>query len=285
MNNVATISQPPSIMAAMADRYGMRPDAFEATLRATVIPSTASREELAAFLLVAKEYHLNPITREIYAFPKKGGGIQPIVGVDGWTNLCNSHPAFDGMEFIDTVEKGVVTAITCRIFRKDRSHAIEATEYLQECFRQTEPWQRWPRRMLRHKAFVQAARYAFGFAGIYDADEAERFAETTERHSKRTSDLEQRLTRLTQHPPQPTPQPPPSPIPPQPEDGDEDWPPPPADEDMVELETPPTDPMHEDGASPAAEGHERQKLFEAGRGAAREASRGPSGQPRQRKPL
>jgi hypothetical protein len=192
MNNVATISQPPSIMAAMADRYGMRPDAFEATLRATVIPSTASREELAAFLLVAKEYHLNPITREIYAFPKKGGGIQPIVGVDGWTNLCNSHPAFDGMEFIDTVEKGVVTA----------------------------------------------------------------------------SDLEQRLTRLTQHPPQPTPQPPPSPIPPQPEDGDEDWPPPPADEDMVELETPPTDPMHEDGASPAAEGHERQKLFEAGRGAA-----------------
>jgi hypothetical protein len=28
--------------------------------------------------------------------------------------------------------------------------------------------------MLRHKAFVQAARYAFGFAGIVDPDEADR---------------------------------------------------------------------------------------------------------------
>jgi hypothetical protein len=31
--------------------------------------------------------------------------------------------------------------------------------------------------MLRHKAMIQAARYAFGFAGIYDPDEAERIAE------------------------------------------------------------------------------------------------------------
>ena len=88
-SNVATIPQP-SIRAAMAERYGMRPDAFEETLRATVIPSTASREEFAAFLMVARQYNLNPVTREIYAFPKKGGGLQPIVSVDGWTNLCNS---------------------------------------------------------------------------------------------------------------------------------------------------------------------------------------------------
>ena len=31
--------------------------------------------------------------------------------------------------------------------------------------------------MLRHKAFIQAARMAFGFSGIYDEDEAERIAE------------------------------------------------------------------------------------------------------------
>ena len=109
--------------------------------------------------MVARQYNLNPVTREIYAFPKKGGGIQPIVSVDGWTNLCNSHPAFDGMEFVDTIEKGVVTAITCKIFRKDRTHPISCTEYLAECQRGTEPWTRWPRRMLRHKAFMQCARY------------------------------------------------------------------------------------------------------------------------------
>jgi hypothetical protein len=31
--------------------------------------------------------------------------------------------------------------------------------------------------MLRHKAMIQCARLAFGFAGIYDQDEAERIAE------------------------------------------------------------------------------------------------------------
>ena len=35
-------------------------------------------------------------------------------------------------------------------------------------------WQKWPRRMLRHKALIQAARVAFGFAGLSDEDEFER---------------------------------------------------------------------------------------------------------------
>ena len=37
-----------------------------------------------------------------------------------------------------------------------------------------EPWKQWPRRMLRHKATIQAGRYAFGISGIVDPDEAER---------------------------------------------------------------------------------------------------------------
>jgi phage recombination protein Bet len=165
-----------SITASMAEHYGMAADAFEATLRATVIPKNVTREQFAAFLLVAREHGLNPVTREIYAMPGKGGGIQPIVGVDGWTNIINSHPAFDGMEFADTLDdKGNVTAITCRIHRKDRQHPTEATEYLAECAQNTEPWRKWPRRMLRHKAMIQCARYAFSLAGIVDPDEFDRF--------------------------------------------------------------------------------------------------------------
>ena len=217
--NVATIPQP-SIMGTMAERYGMRPDAFEATLRATVIPSGASREEVAAFLLVANNYKLNPITREIYAYPRKGGGIQPIVGVDGWSHIINDHPAFDGMEFVDTIEKGVVTAVTCRMWRKDRSHPVEATEYLVECLQPSATWSKWPRRMLRHKAMIQAARYCFGFSGIVDPDEAARFVDRSEKHTEHSSSLDKRLTRLAQ-PRQPVePTPPRPPIPPQPEDDD-----------------------------------------------------------------
>lgn len=165
-----------SVIADMAARYGMDPQAFEATLRATVMPPTASREEFAAFCVVAKQYGLNPITREIFAMQKQGGGLIPIVSVDGWANILNSHPQFDGMTFVDHANaQGMVAAITCRIHRKDRAHPIEATEYLIECKRNTPPWNQWPRRMLRHKAMIQAARYAFGFAGIVDPDEAARY--------------------------------------------------------------------------------------------------------------
>jgi phage recombination protein Bet len=159
----------------MATKYGMEAAAFEATLRATVVPKNASREQFAAFLVVANEYGLNPLTKEIYAFPAPGGGIQPIVSVDGWASLVNRQPNCDGIEFDDHLDSdGKVASITARIWRKDRSKPTTVTEYLAECYRPTEPWKRWPRRMLRHKALIQAARYAFGFSGIVDPDEAER---------------------------------------------------------------------------------------------------------------
>lgn len=179
MNEIAKIKEPrQSVTEAMASRYGMTAPNFEATLRATVVPNNCSREQFAAFLLVAREYNLNPITKEIYAFPVKGGGIQPIVGIDGWMNLINSHPDMDGLEFDDHFDDtGEISSITARIWRKDRGHPIAITEYMSECRRQTEPWNKWPKRMLRHKAAIQCARYAFGFAGIIDPDEAERSPE------------------------------------------------------------------------------------------------------------
>ena len=50
------------------------------------------------------------------------------------------------------------------------------TEYLAECYRNTDPW-KMPHRMLRHKAAIQGIRYAFGFAGIMEPDEAEGIVE------------------------------------------------------------------------------------------------------------
>ena len=177
MNQIVPIdapSAPRSVLHSMADRYGMEPQAFEATLRGTVVPQGCTKEQFAAFLLVAREYKLNPVTKEIYAFPAKGGGIQPIVSIDGWMNLINSHPQMDGLEFDDHFDDGRLQAITARIWRKDRAHAVIVTEYMNECRRDTPTWKQWPARMLRHKAAIQAARYAFGFAGIADPDEHDR---------------------------------------------------------------------------------------------------------------
>ena len=172
--SVAVVTNEPSIIATTAAAYGMGAEAFERTLMQTVMPQNTKKAEVAAFLMVAKQYNLNPFTKEIYAFPAKGG-IQPVVSIDGWLKLINEHPECDGVELVDQHDdKGNITAVTCKIHRKDRNHPTTVTEYMAECVRSTEPWKKWPARMLRHKAMIQGARYAFGFAGIVDQDEAER---------------------------------------------------------------------------------------------------------------
>ena len=178
MSNAVAPLEPQSIIATVAKTYGMHPKRFEETLRATVL-GQCSNEELAAFLIVCREYELNPLLKEIYAYPKKDGGIQPIVGVDGWAKMVSRHPQADGMSFEDRFDNDMnLVSVTCRMFRKDRAHPIEATEYLKECKQNTIPWQKWPHRMLRHKAMIQAARYAFGFSNIIDPDEYDRFGAT-----------------------------------------------------------------------------------------------------------
>jgi phage recombination protein Bet len=164
-----------SVFLEMATRFGMEAENFTQVLRATVIPAEATKEQFAAFLLMCRRYNLDPIAREIYARPTRAGGIQPIVGVDGWVRIINEQSALDGIEFLDHVHDGELSAITCRIFRKDRAHPVEVTEYMSECRRPSETWNQWPARMLRHKALIQCARYAFGLAGIVDPDEFERF--------------------------------------------------------------------------------------------------------------
>jgi len=143
------------------------------TLKATAFKGQVSDAQMTALMVVANQYGLNPWTKEIYAFPDKNNGIVPVVGVDGWSRIINSHPQFDGMEFVQDEE-----LCTCVMFRKDRNHPIKVTEYMSECKRNgVGPWSSHPKRMLRHKAMIQCARLAFGFGGIYDQDEAERIAE------------------------------------------------------------------------------------------------------------
>ncbi|WP_267390497.1 phage recombination protein Bet [Snodgrassella sp. B3088] len=138
------------------------------TLKKTAFKGEVTNEQMTALLIVANQYKLNPWTSEIYAFPSNGG-ITPVVGVDGWARIINANSQFDGMDF-----EYNENSCTCRIYRKDRAHPVSVTEFMSECRRNTQPWKTHPNRMLRHKAMIQAARLAFGFAGIYDEDEAER---------------------------------------------------------------------------------------------------------------
>lgn len=133
--------------------------------------------QMTALLIVANEHKLNPWTNEIYAFPQNGG-IQPIIGIDGWLKLANNNSQFDGLEYdYKFSDSGELLAITCQVYRKDRSRAMEATELMSENKRNTQPWKQYPSRMLKHRATAQAIRSAFGFSGIMLEDEAQAMIE------------------------------------------------------------------------------------------------------------
>jgi len=163
----------------VAKRLSISPEELQSIVMKTVMPSNkpVSNEQFVSFMAVANEYKLNPLVKEIYAFPTQGGGIQPIVSIDGWLRIINSNPEFNGMTFHDVLENGALVAVKCAIHKKGIDFPVEVTEYMSECKMNTQPWQKYPARMLRHKAAIQCGRYAFGLSGIIDPDEAERYAQ------------------------------------------------------------------------------------------------------------
>lgn len=202
-NTQVTVRPTASLIVKFASKYGVDADKLMSTLKATAFKTKkgdpeVSNEQMMALLIVADQYHLNPFTKELFAFPDKKAGIIPVVSVDGWSRIINEHPAFDGLEFVMSTDilnhaehKDCPAWIETVIYRKDRSHPIRVKEYLDEVYREPYksadgyvvpgPWQTHTKRFLRHKSLIQCSRIAFGFAGIYDQDEAERILETDTR--------------------------------------------------------------------------------------------------------
>lgn len=169
-SQLAVVDKQPkqSALHVMASRLSVEPEKMLQTLKDTVFKG-ASNSELIALTVVSNEYGLNPFLKEIYAFPAKGGGIVPVVSVDGWISMINRQSNLDGIEFAMSPDG---EECICRIYIKGRQRPVEVTEYKSECARTSDPWKTMPKRMLRHKALIQCARVAFGFSGIFDEDEA-----------------------------------------------------------------------------------------------------------------
>ncbi len=176
-----TVPTKGALIGRMAGRFGVDEGRLLSTLKATAFrlkDGEVTNEQMMALMVVSDQYQLNPFTREIFAFPDRNNGIVPVVSVDGWARIINEHAQMDGIEFLDGPEKEAIpTWIECVIYRKDRAHPTRVRERFTEVRRDTPTWKSHPSRMLRHKALIQCARIAFGFAGIYDQDEAERIVE------------------------------------------------------------------------------------------------------------
>jgi len=169
----------------LASRLKVNPATLDKTLRATAFKECKTNEQFISAVIVANTYGLNPILKEMYAFPSRGGAVIPIVSIDGWISLVNRQKDFDGCDLIENEDPKAAVAglksVTATFYLKNKSHPIVVTEYMDECYNgNKEPWKKWPRRMLRHKAYIQGARIAFGFSGIYDPDEGDRIKEATD---------------------------------------------------------------------------------------------------------
>lgn len=161
-------------LTALTEQLGMSDyGELAGILKNTIMPK-ASDEEMAAFALVCSSYKLNPLTREVYAFPTKSGGIMPMIGIDGWLKIAHQHEDYAGMAWAEGVEEDGDRWCECTVWLKSTpEHPVTIREYLSECRQNTPVWNQRPKRMLRHRATIQAIRYALGISGVSDSEDFE----------------------------------------------------------------------------------------------------------------
>jgi len=158
-----------SIISTYAATRHMEKEALVATLMKTIAPNDATMEDLIGFLQIAHRFDLDPWAKEIFLIKNKGR-VSTYVSVDGYARIVNREPQYDGCDFTyDQDDNGRIIACTCSMYRKDRARPTVVTEFYDECaMPNSEAWKRSPGRMLRHRAFVQAARLTFGISGALD---------------------------------------------------------------------------------------------------------------------
>ena len=186
------------LMTRLSEKYGLDEQTLLDTLVQTAFKQqngqVPTREQLLSLLAVADRYDLDLFSRQIWALSDRRNGVIPVISIDGWSRIMNTHPQSNGVSFaypdelvtLDELMKPAHPWVECNIHRKDREHPICVREYLDELYRPAAvkngrtfpgPWQTCPKRMLRHKSLVQAIRIGYGLSGVFDPDEAERILE------------------------------------------------------------------------------------------------------------
>lgn len=160
------------------------------TLRDFVDPQhKATPQELQALLAIVKGRNLNPFTKEVYFIKYGSTPAQIVVSKEAIMKRAEENPNFDGFEAGIVVETkdGAIERLTgtivpkstivrggwCKVYRKDRSHAIEADADFAYYNTGKNLWAKMPALMIRKVAIVSAFREAFSesIGGLYTADE------------------------------------------------------------------------------------------------------------------
>ena len=168
------------IVQTMSTQLQVNPENIIDTVKRMLIDSKeqsdVSDSEMMMVLSTCAKYDLNPFVKQAYPV-LFGGKLTMVIGIDGWFEIANRHPQYDGVEFEYTDnEDGTLNSCTAKIYRKDRSRPICITQWMEECQGSIKDskgkltsWGKKPRHRLTNKTFAECARVAFGIsAGVPD---------------------------------------------------------------------------------------------------------------------
>ena len=159
-------------------------------------PNTKDNMEVQYCLEVAKQFNLNPITKQIYFVLRKAQDdngvwhekIEPLVGRDGFLAIAHRTGAFGGIETISTIKEVPIRENgqwkmkkdlvgICKVWRTDSEmpFIVEVAygEYVQtkKDGEPTKFWSSKPDTMIKKVAESQALRKAFNISGLYSPEE------------------------------------------------------------------------------------------------------------------
>lgn len=120
--------------------------------------------EFAYASAICRATGLNPLKKEIWFWKDHQGRLIAMTGVNGYFEVANRHPQYDGMEedVVCDEKTGKPIYAWCRVYRKDRKFPQEAKAYFAEYADTRKPlWNAKPRIMLQKVAESLALRKAF----------------------------------------------------------------------------------------------------------------------------
>lgn len=150
------------------DQLNFQDKQIVATLKQTVAMGLTD-PEFILFVEHCKGTGLNPFKKEVWAI-KAGGRLQVMTGINGYWQIANRHPQFDGAEtgminangeWVKSVPGNDFLGAWCRVYRKDRKIAMEGEAFLSDYKKGTPIWTQTPRIMIKKVAESIALRKAF----------------------------------------------------------------------------------------------------------------------------
>ena len=147
---------------SLAMRLGVEKAHLLNTIKAQCFRNTApervSDTQLAAYVQIASNLHLNPLLPGmLYAYPERNGGITPIIGPDGVFLMLANNPEVEGWW---TRHESVDNEPACTaVIKHRRLGEISKTVFMGEWKVASNPnWVTRPRHMLEIRALKQCAR-------------------------------------------------------------------------------------------------------------------------------